>query len=235
MQAYIQHCSRSRDDLLQRLGDRKYYMDHLELYSLRDLIAISEKGGEKFVKGLESTLACYEKHITSECPVSSVGNVWQADRQAGMHVCKHASRQLAVVEAHHHYQIIHDTKVIHVCMCVCVCLCAFSNSTAKRVVMCANSATAKRSCFRSKSRQLDSAQPARAISTRNATKRCGRQSRPAPNACGSQHCAIGKTGTERSVVRRRTLPTTGNIKTECLSTKEAQPMPIVTVCARPCK
>ena len=44
-------------------------MDHLQLYALRDLIAISEKGGEKFVKGLETTLARYDKHITQECLV----------------------------------------------------------------------------------------------------------------------------------------------------------------------
>merc|ERR1711871_949062 len=41
--------------------------DNLELYSLRDLIAISDKGGEKFIKGLEATLARYDKHITKEC------------------------------------------------------------------------------------------------------------------------------------------------------------------------
>ena len=71
LQDYIQQCSRSRDELLQRLGDRKYYMDHLELYALRDLIAISEKGGDKFSKGLEATLAHYAKHISTDCLVRS--------------------------------------------------------------------------------------------------------------------------------------------------------------------
>lgn len=44
-------------------------MDHLELYALRDLIALSEKGGEKLVKRLETTLAHYDKHITQQCLV----------------------------------------------------------------------------------------------------------------------------------------------------------------------
>lgn len=68
MKDYIHHCP-DTDELLRKLDDRRYYMDNVELYALRDLIRISEKG-EKFVKELEATCTSYTKHISEECTVS---------------------------------------------------------------------------------------------------------------------------------------------------------------------
>ena len=65
-------------------------MDHLELYALRDLIAISEKGGYKFVKGLEATLAHYAKHISTDCLVRNAHARTPAHAHTHTHACAHA-------------------------------------------------------------------------------------------------------------------------------------------------
>jgi len=66
----VQQCDTSgaRQNLLALLGDRKYYMDHLELYSLRDLLKIGTKP-EPLLKELRGILKAYTKHITEDCRV----------------------------------------------------------------------------------------------------------------------------------------------------------------------
>ena len=66
----MQQCDTSgaRQNLLALLGDRKYYMDHLELYSLRDLLKIGTKP-EPLLKELRGILKAYTKHITEDCRV----------------------------------------------------------------------------------------------------------------------------------------------------------------------
>jgi hypothetical protein len=66
MKDYIKSC-RHREQLLSILGDRRYYMEHLELFTLRDLLQVALPGNEMSAM-ICRVLYAYIKHITEECP-----------------------------------------------------------------------------------------------------------------------------------------------------------------------
>eukprot|EP01052_Picozoa_sp_SAG31_P027956 SAG31_NODE_2659_length_5284_cov_6.942152_3_plen_794_part_00 len=66
MKNYIYSC-RHRDRLLAVLGDQRYYMEHLELFTLRDLMQVALRGND-ISSMLCKVLYTFIKHITEECP-----------------------------------------------------------------------------------------------------------------------------------------------------------------------